>query len=131
MRCAGRRDGRDQTARDRYARSAAAPLLVLVPIVAWLTLSGPQRVAPPQEGERGSNAALIKSGIDPNVAEWWELTALPRVGEVTAKRIVAYREQHRGQSPDGCVFRAADDLARVHGIGPKTVERLRPFLRFE
>jgi competence protein ComEA len=39
-----------------------------------------------------------------------------------ARRIVADREQN---GP----FRSVDDLARVKGIGPKTLEHLRPWVR--
>jgi hypothetical protein len=67
--------------------------------------------------------------IDPDVADWPELMRLPGIGEVTAKRIVTYRQEHR-QGLDQPVFRCCEDLARVRGIGPKTVEALRPHLRF-
>jgi competence protein ComEA len=60
--------------------------------------------------------------VDVNQAEWIEFTVLPGVGETLAKRIVEYRVQ---QGP----YRDLDDLARVKGIGPRTVERLRPYLR--
>lgn len=77
-------------------------------------------------------AGAIESRIDPNVATYAELTALPGIGPVMAERIVEYRRQqaqaHRG---DGLAFRAAEDLAGVRGIGPKTVEKLRPWLRFD
>jgi competence protein ComEA len=60
--------------------------------------------------------------VDLNSAEWPELTVLPGVGETIAKRIVADREQN---GP----FRDFDDLRRVRGIGPRTLERLTPYLR--
>jgi len=59
--------------------------------------------------------------VDINTAQWPELSQLPRVGEVLAKRIVASREEH---GP----FRSHDDLDRVYGIGPKTIEKIRPYL---
>jgi len=67
------------------------------------------------------------SAIDPNTAPWWELTALPDIGEGTARKIVEYREAHADRSP---VFRRPDGLEPVPGIGPKTIERISPYLRF-
>ena len=60
--------------------------------------------------------------VDINEADWPELAELPGIGRVMAKRIV---EDRRTQGP----FVDHDDLRRVRGIGPKTLERLRPHLR--
>jgi competence protein ComEA len=60
--------------------------------------------------------------VDINRADWPELVQLPNVGETIAKRIVESREK------DG-PFRDHNDLRRVRGIGPKTLENLRPYLR--
>ena len=62
--------------------------------------------------------------IDPNVAGDVELDRLPGVGAARALRIVQEREEH---GP----FTSVEDLARVPGIGPASVERLRPFLRVD
>jgi competence protein ComEA len=59
--------------------------------------------------------------IDINSAEWPELTLLPGIGPELAKRIVADREA-KGR------FREATDLRRVRGIGPRTLEGMRPYL---
>lgn len=67
--------------------------------------------------------------IDPNTAGWTELTRLPRIGEVIAKRIVAHREEHQAR-PGEPVFRCVEDLQRVKGIGPKTIELIRDQVRF-
>src|SRR5687767_12052895 len=40
----------------------------------------------------------VEQRIDPNLADWPELTRLPGVGEAIAKRIVEYR---KGRSQDG------------------------------
>ena len=50
----------------------------------------------------------------------WE--RLPGIGPALAARIVADRAAH---GP----FRSPEGLLRVRGIGPKTLDRLRPFLR--
>ena len=81
-------------------------------------------------------ASLLEQQIDPNTATWPELTHLPRIGEQIAKRIVEYRETHRaaGREPGAAasapVFACPEDLRKVPGIGPKTVEQIRPHLKF-
>ena len=77
----------------------------------------------------------VENRIDPNVADWPELTRLPQIGEKIAKRIVAYRLEHAtpahmGDSSDTSIFGCPADLEAVRGIGPKTVEKIAPFLKF-
>lgn len=60
--------------------------------------------------------------VDINQAEWPELTQLPDIGETLARRIVESRQR---EGP----FVDHEDLLRVRGIGPKTLEGLRPYLR--
>ncbi len=87
--------------------------------------------------EATGGAASRKSGqlqINPNTAEWWELTVLPGVGAVTAKKIVAYRDtcrQEQSLPSEAPVFESATDLRRIHGIGPKKAIAMEPFLVFE
>ena len=52
-----------------------------------------------------------------NTADARELSLLPGVGPMLARRIVENRER-LGQ------FACVDELHRVHGVGPKTLERL-------
>jgi competence protein ComEA len=59
--------------------------------------------------------------VDVNKAEWPEFAELPDIGETLARRIVDSRES-------GGAFRDHADLRRVRGIGPRTLERLKPFL---
>lgn len=60
--------------------------------------------------------------IDINTASWVEWTQIEGIGEVTAQKIIADREANGA-------FKSIDDLLRVKGIGPKTLEKMRPFLR--
>jgi len=60
--------------------------------------------------------------IDINSAGWIEWVQMERIGETLATRIIEDREQN---GP----FENIDDLKRVKGIGPKTVEKLRPWLK--
>lgn len=59
--------------------------------------------------------------IDPNTASPAELVRLPRIGPALADRIVADREAN-GR------YRTLGDLARVSGVGDRTLEVLEPHL---
>lgn len=65
----------------------------------------------------------IDTQIDVNLANAEELQLLPGVGPVLARRIIAYREE-QGR------FHSLDSLKNVRGIGPKTVQKIRHYLRF-
>jgi len=56
-------------------------------------------------------------------ADEMELQMLPGVGPVIARRIVEWRSRRGDQW-------GPDDLLEVPGIGPVTLERLRPFITF-
>ena len=58
--------------------------------------------------------------ININTASKSELMKLPRIGPVTADKIIAYRSIHGS-------FYTLNDLQKIKGIGPKTVERLKPY----
>ena len=74
----------------------------------------------------------LPNGVNPNVAPWWELTVLPDVGPAIARRVVAYRES-RGppSSRHSPAYNAPSDLDAVSGIGPKTLQRIAPYLCFD
>lgn len=59
--------------------------------------------------------------VDINRASVDELETLPRIGPKTAERIAAFREAYGA-------FREVDDLMQIRGIGPKTMELLRPLV---
>jgi len=61
--------------------------------------------------------------IDPNAASRAEWDRLPGIGPATAIAIVSHR---RSQGP----FRGPEDLLAVRGIGPRTLERLEPYLEW-
>ena len=92
--------------------------LILVTIN-WLKLSGWGAV--PLEVDRLA-ARRYDYRIDINYAGWVEWAQIEGIGELTARKIVDDRDAH---GP----FREISDVQRVKGIGPKTLERMRPFLR--
>ncbi len=68
------------------------------------------------------SAAEENDPIDLNQATVRELIQLPGVGEVIAKRIVDFREEH---GP----FKRVEDLMKIKGIGEKSLEKIRPYIR--
>ena len=69
-------------------------------------------------------APAIKKLINVNSASQAELELLPGIGPAKAKLILEYRSK-RGP------FKRIEDLDAVKGIGPKTLERLRPLVTIE
>ena len=64
-------------------------------------------------------AAAPDMRIEVNTATEIQLNALPGIGPALAARIA---EDRATRGP----FESMDDLARVHGIGPKLIERIGP-----
>lgn len=67
----------------------------------------------------GAPGGAAGGTVNINSADVAALDELPGIGEVTAQRIVASRDE---AGP----FATLDDLDRVPGIGPATIESLRP-----
>lgn len=99
----------------------AAPLLpnsrVYVPFTGESDLSKLGPYGPDSVG-----GAVVTEQIDLNRATEAELDRLPGVGPVTAARIVARRTEIGG-------FRSVDQLLEVPGIGPKTLQNIRPYVK--
>ncbi len=64
-------------------------------------------------------AELRGARLDINTAAVHELDMLPGIGPTTAEAIVKNREEKGA-------FRSLEDLMRVRGVGPGTVEAVRP-----
>lgn len=79
----------------------------------------------------GEQVEIVLSGrINPNDAPVASLVRLPGVGPARAEAIVAYREEYV-KAAGKQAFANCDDLQKVKGIGPKTAEGLRKWVRFE
>ena len=89
-------------------------LYVAVPVPPGAQPGGRQ-ASTPEPGGAGSK-------VDLNTATEEQLDALPGIGQVTAERIVQWREQH-GR------FGSVDQLGDVEGIGDTRMERLRELVR--
>lgn len=79
-------------------------------------------------GHRGGVVAIDRAPpltarfqVDVNRADWPELIQLPGIGRTLAERWVEERAT-------GGDFRELDDLSRIGGLGPRTLERIRPYL---
>jgi competence protein ComEA len=74
--------------------------------------------------EPGGTGTASYPGVSLNRAGKADLESLPGIGPVMAGRILDDRRE-RGR------FRSVDDLMRVRGVGPKTLEKIRPYLRID
>lgn len=88
-------------------------LLALVVIARCVTTVG--------DGDTTVGVDLPDMRLDINAATVSELRELPGIGPALAQRIVDHREEH---GP----WEAIDDLAQVHGIGERTIARIRPYI---
>ena len=106
----------------------ALGVLLAAMALASLAARAPDRepAEPPRPSRPPPSAALraLRDGspIDLDRAQAADLELLPGIGPQLAARIVEHRERH---GP----FRSLDALMEVRGIGPRTIERLRPVLR--
>ena len=69
-------------------------------------------------------APAVWASVNINTADATALDALPGIGPAKARAVLEYRQAH---GP----FQSVDELASVHGIGPKLLERLRPVLSLD
>ncbi len=110
----------------------SAPLAAsgaLLALMALASLARPRHQPPPPR--RDPPAAPVTSEqrerllssepLDINAASTDDLELLPRIGPTLAARIVEERER-------GGRFRTVEGLTRVRGIGPRTLEVLRPLV---
>ena len=91
-----------------------------------INIPGPADVPTPQLVIGGGGLLVtptLPAGglININTATAAQLEGLPGIGPTTAARIVQYREENG-------LFERVDDLLKVPGIGPATLEEIRAFV---
>jgi len=80
---------------------------------------------------RQSGPVVLDEQVNPNSASPASLVRLPGIGIGRANAIVAFRESNAAQTGTTVVFQNSSSLQKVSGIGPKTVQRIQRWLRFE
>jgi competence ComEA-like helix-hairpin-helix protein len=75
---------------------------------------------------QGQEPKPLMDRINPNTAPMGSLIRLEGIGRVRANQIIQYRQRYGSET--GPVFMRPEDLEKVHGIGPKTVEKIAPYL---
>ena len=85
------------------------------------TLAGILALALPLAAADKARTKAPAHPVNLNTATVTELMQLPKVGQKTAERIVAFRKQNGA-------FRRAEEVMGVKGIGEKGFKQLQPFL---
>jgi competence protein ComEA len=99
---------------------AVLVVLALAATVGWWAVQGGFHRNRLIEVDRAEPIAA-RFEVDFNKADVPELMQLPGIGPALAQRIV---ESRKTDGP----FSGLEDLRRVRGIGPKTLEQIRPYL---
>jgi competence ComEA-like helix-hairpin-helix protein len=81
--------------------------------------------------ERGRCEVELVGQINPNDAPVESLVRLPGLGPGRAGAIIAYRESFSEINAGRPAFQNCDDIQKVKGIGPKTVQNIGELLKFE
>jgi competence ComEA-like helix-hairpin-helix protein len=92
-------------------------ICICAAVAAWCIFSYPAAGG-------SSEKIVLDNKINPNADTAVSMARLPSLGAVKAKAIWEHRQ-------NGTIYKNADDLDNVKGIGPKTVENVRPYLKFE
>ena len=114
-------DPRRQPLLRRADQAVVATLIVfaLVCMAAyWIVQGGPRGELIEIDRAKPLTARYL---VDINQAPWFELAELPDLGETLARRIV---ESRNTAGP----FKDHNDLRRVRGIGPLTLQKMQPYL---
>lgn len=95
----------------------ALSMVVAVPLSAFEVRRGSDG----GEQRPNSGRSAYHLVVDINRDSWQRLSLVPGIGEKTAITIVEWRDRLGG-------FRSVDDLLRISGIGPRKLDRWRPYL---
>lgn len=99
----------------------AVGLIWLVLIAMIRSDFGPQTSSGDTHYDRATASPWPDMRIDLNSADEAQLDLLPGIGPSLARRIVENRSRVGS-------FDSIDNLQRVSGIGPRTIERFRPYV---
>lgn len=100
----------------RPAGASGSPLRQTAGLISAAAAPEPRLEAP---ADAPAEARFL---VDINSADWQTWMLLDGIGETLARRIVEDRNR-RGP------FASIEDVARVKGIGPKTLAKMRPHLK--
>ncbi len=111
----------DYTLQDSLFRVLSADTVQAPPLKR--TESLPRKVAQTYKTARKRTKKRLPAfhSINPNSADAGQLERLPYIGPKTARAIIRYRQEHGA-------FKTIEELDNVKRIGPKTIERIRPYL---
>lgn len=87
----------------------------------YVPCQGETKPPPPVSGGETGSGGSAGALVNINTATTVELETLPRIGPVTAQRIVDYREANGS-------FESIEDIEDVPGIGPATFEGLKDLI---
>lgn len=116
-----------ELARGPTAKADLNALNLAEPIVDGQKIEVPRKgeaveVTAPASPVPGSTTPAAPGGvIDLNTADQATLETIPGIGPVTAQAIIAYRTEVGS-------FESIDQLLEVSGIGPATLESMRPYV---
>ena len=83
-----------------------------------IKLDGPSKR---ESKKKSPKSSLLTKQININSASQKELEKLPRIGPVTANNIIEFRKANG-------LFKTIEDITKVKRIGPKTLEKIRPYI---
>ena len=115
------------TPRQRLALSLL--ILLILSYLLVLYINHPSRISTPQP-TKAPRALDLEDQLDPNTARASDLAALPNLGPAMARKIIEDRDHFQKDHPHQAPYQKLEDLMRIKGIGPATLENLRPYLRF-
>ena len=113
-----------QAARGPTERSDLDALNLAEPLQDGLKIDVPRRgeaVAAAPAPQPGASAAGPAVPVNLNVADQAALETIPEIGPVTAAAILEYRAQVGS-------FSSVEELLEVSGVGPATLEAMRPYV---
>jgi competence protein ComEA len=99
-------------------------MLIALPVVAAEPAATQKQEPAKAVAAPAKNAPGLEGQININTATAEQLVHLPGIGKKTADAIIEYRTKNGN-------FKAVEDIAKVKGIGPKKLEKMKSYLVLE